>query len=262
MRGAADTMKRVSLELGGHSPFIVFDDADLDARRSREAMAVKLRNMGQTCVSANRFFVHDGVAEEFGKRLATAFAELTRRQRARRRRPTSARWSRRPRWSRSRRTSRTRSSKGAKVVLGGHARRDRPRLRSYFEPTVIMGADESMLLAQEETFGPVAPIFTFTDEDDVVAAANDSDYGLAGYFFTSDLNRAIRVVGAARVRHRRRQRRADLRRPGAVRRREAVRASVARAARSAWTSTSTPSTSRSAGSDRRRTGHHGRLHLL
>lgn len=190
MRGAADTVKKVSLELGGHAPFIVFADADLDLA-VREAMSTKLRNMGQTCVSANRLFVHEDVAEEFTRRLHAEFERLTvghgldqgvdvgplieeaALEKVERHVADAV-------------------ERGATVLIGG-SRAEVKGVRTFFEPTILTGADESMLLAREETFGPVAPIFTFSSDDEVVARANDSDFGLAAYFFTSDLNRAIRV---------------------------------------------------------------------
>ncbi|WP_435159417.1 NAD-dependent succinate-semialdehyde dehydrogenase [Amycolatopsis sacchari] len=189
MRQAADTVKRVSLELGGHAPFIVFADADLDLAVA-EAVAVKLRNMGQTCVSANRIYVHRDVVDEFTEKLRAAFADLTVgnglvpgvdvgplvEQAA---------------LDKVERHLTDALAKGATVVSGG-ARGN----GLFFPPTILRDADDTMQLAHEETFGPVAPIFTFETEDEVVARANNSPYGLAAYFFTADLRRATRVAEA------------------------------------------------------------------
>lgn len=189
MRGAADTMKKVSLELGGHAPFIVLPDADLELA-VREAMAVKMRNMGQTCVSANRFFVHREVEQEFTDRLSAEFSKLVVGN------GLDAGVDVGPLVNQAtvekvERHLEDARGKGATVVTGGHRAEDIGPL--FYAPTLIRHADESMLLAHEETFGPVAPIFPFNTEDEVVGRANDSDYGLAAYFFTSDLNIAIRV---------------------------------------------------------------------
>ncbi len=191
MEGAAKTMKRVSLELGGHAPFIVFDDADLDLVL-REAMAVKLRNMGQTCVSANRFFIHESIAEEFTSRLVQEFGKLVVGN------PLDEGTDVGPLVEEAALVKveahiADAVEHGGEVVVGGK-RAEGAGSPLFFEPTVVRGATDAMLLSREETFGPVAPIFTFTDEDDVVRRANDSDYGLSGYFFTQDLNRTIRVA--------------------------------------------------------------------
>lgn len=191
MEGAAKTMKRVSLELGGHAPFIVFDDADLDLVM-REAMAVKMRNMGQTCVSANRFFVHEDIAEEFLSRLTQEFGKLVVGN------PLDEGTDVGPLVEEAALVKveahiADAIKHGGEVVMGGK-RAGGASSALFFEPTVVRGATEAMLLSREETFGPVAPIFTFTDEDDVIRRANDSDFGLAGYFFTRDLNRTIRVA--------------------------------------------------------------------
>jgi succinate-semialdehyde dehydrogenase / glutarate-semialdehyde dehydrogenase len=191
MRAAADTMKRVSLELGGHAPFIVFPDADMDLVL-REAMAVKLRNMGQTCVSANRFYVHADVAPEFTRRLVAEFGALTVGP-GLDPRSTVGPLIEEAALVKVEAHLADAVEHGATVVLGGSRAQVSGGSTQFFQPTVVTGADETMLLSREETFGPVAPVFTFTDEDDVLARANDSSYGLAAYFFTSDLNRAVRV---------------------------------------------------------------------
>lgn len=192
MRGAADTMKRVSLELGGHAPLIVFDDADLDAA-VEETMASKFRNMGQVCISVNRIFVQEGVVEEFTVRLRRAIERLSLGHGLEQGTSVGPLVAQAGVEKVERHVSDA-LDKGATLVTGG-ARATGPGLDSdqFYEPTLLTGVDSTMLVAQEETFGPVAPIITFTDEAEVVAEANNTPFGLSAYFFTADLNRAIRV---------------------------------------------------------------------
>ncbi|MBL4838851.1 MAG: NAD-dependent succinate-semialdehyde dehydrogenase, partial [Kordiimonadaceae bacterium] len=191
MRQCADDIKKVTLELGGNAPFIVFDDADIDAA-VEGAIASKYRNSGQTCVCTNRLYVQAGVYEVFLEKFIAAV-----------------------------KTMKVGSgleqgivqgplindaavlkaeahiadavSKGASVVEGGN----RHTLGGYFfEPTIIRDATKEMIVAREETFGPVAPVFKFDNEDDVIAQANDTEFGLASYFYAKDLSRVWRVSEA------------------------------------------------------------------
>lgn len=193
MRASADTMKKVSLELGGQAPTIVFEDADLDAVVV-ETMASKFRNMGQTCVSVNRIYVHESVADELAQRLLAAMAGLTVGD------GLDASTTVGPlvepaALDKVERHVADAVSKGATVLVGG-TRSTGMGTEQFFEPTLLVGVDESMQVMQEETFGPVAPLSTFTDEADVVARANATPFGLSAYIFTRDLNRAIRVSEA------------------------------------------------------------------
>ena len=188
-RKSADTIKRISLELGGHAPLIVFDDADLEVA-VREAVACKYRNAGQTCVCTNRIYVHSAVAEEFTRAFAEASSSLTVGD------PTDESTDIGPLVDQQglekveRHLSDARA-KGAEVVLGGSAKSG-----LFFEPTVLRKVTEDMLLMREETFGPVAPIIEFADDDEVVRLANDTPFGLAAYLFTNDLSRAFKVSEA------------------------------------------------------------------
>jgi succinate-semialdehyde dehydrogenase/glutarate-semialdehyde dehydrogenase len=189
MRQSADTIKKLSLELGGNAPFIVFDDADLDAA-VEGAIISKYRNTGQTCVCANRLYVQRGVLKAFTDKLvakvqalkvgngldagvtqgplidAKAVAKIEEHI-------ADAR------------------AKGGEVLTGGK----RHALGGlFFEPTVVGGATAEMLFAKEETFGPLAPIFAFDTEAEAIALANDSEFGLAAYFYSRDIGRVMRVA--------------------------------------------------------------------
>ena len=188
MRQSADTIKKISLELGGNAPLIVFDDADLD-EAVEGAIASKYRNAGQTCVCANRVFVQSGIYDEFAKALAAKVADMKvgdgfedgivqgpiiDQQ------------------GFDKVTSHVADAlaKGGEVITGGkpHALGG-----TFFEPTVITGANSDMQLYSEETFGPVAALFKFETEEEVIASANDTIFGLAAYYFTKDVGRIFRV---------------------------------------------------------------------
>ena len=191
MAQSANTVKKLSLELGGNAPFIVFDDADIDSAVNG-AIISKYRNAGQTCVCANRFYVQDGVYDEFvrkftdkvktlkvgngfvdgvtqGPLIEPAAVEKVNRHIA------------------------DALSKGGQLTTGGHAVAGKGL---FFEPTVIAQATADMLCAKEETFGPFAPIFRFKTEKEAIDAANNTEFGLASYFYSRDVGRLFRVSEA------------------------------------------------------------------
>ena len=187
----AGTVKKVSLELGGNAPFIVFDDADIDAA-VQGAIASKYRNTGQTCVCANRFYVQSGVYEAFAAKLVKAVATL--RVGAGLAGPTEQ-----GPLIDARALAKVEShvadaiAKGGRVAAGGkrHALGG-----NFYEPTVLLDVTLGMKVAREETFGPVAPLFRFDTEEEAVRMANDTEFGLAAYFYTRDLARSWRVQEA------------------------------------------------------------------
>jgi succinate-semialdehyde dehydrogenase/glutarate-semialdehyde dehydrogenase len=191
MAQCAGTVKKLSLELGGNAPFIVFDDADLDAA-VKGAIASKYRNAGQTCVCANRIFVQDAVHDDFAARLANAVKVLKVGDGAEDGTVIGPLIDRAGLEKVESHVSDA-VSKGARVVLGG---KRHERGGTFFEPTVLANVTTQMKLAREETFGPVAPIFRFSREEEAVAMANDTEYGLAAYFYGNDMRRIWRVAEA------------------------------------------------------------------
>ena len=188
MKQSAAGIKKVSLELGGNAPFLVFDDADLDAA-VEGAMASKYRNAGQTCVCANRILVQEGVYDAFAKKLAEKVKALTVG------RGTDAGVIIGPLID-EKAVAKVQEhiddavAKGANVAVGGKVH----KLGGlYFEPTVLTNVDTSMKVTREETFGPVAPLFRFKTEEEAIAMANDTEFGLAAYFYARDLGRVWRV---------------------------------------------------------------------
>ena len=188
MKQSAETIKKVSLELGGNAPFLVFDDADIDAA-VEGAMISKYRNNGQTCVCANRILVQDGVYDRFAAKLAEKVRTLKVG------RGTEAGVNIGPlidenAVAKVEEHIQDAVSKGAKIVVGGkkHALGG-----LFFEPTVLTGVNTTMKVTKEETFGPVAPLFRFRTEEEGVAMANDTEFGLASYFYARDIGRIWRV---------------------------------------------------------------------
>lgn len=191
MAQCADQVKKVSLELGGNAPFIVFDDADLDAA-VEGAMISKFRNMGQTCVCANRIYVQDGVYDAFIEKLVTAVnalrvgngvdADITQGPLV----EASA-------VAKVQEHIADAISKGGRLLTGGESH----ELGGlFFKPTVVADVTADMKVAKEETFGPLAPVFRFTTEEEVIAQANDTEFGLAAYFYSRDIGKVWRVAEA------------------------------------------------------------------
>ncbi|KIC37768.1 NAD-dependent succinate-semialdehyde dehydrogenase [Leisingera sp. ANG-M7] len=191
LRQAADTVMKCSMELGGNAPFIVFDDADLDAA-VEGAIMCKFRNNGQTCVCANRIYVQAGVYDAFAEKLKAAvaamnvgdglkdgihFGPLINMEAVEKVQEHIA----------------DATSKGGEVILGGNPSE---LGGSFFQPTIVKGATQEMAFATDETFGPLAPLFKFEDEDEVIAMANDTIFGLASYFYAKDLSRVHKVAEA------------------------------------------------------------------
>jgi succinate-semialdehyde dehydrogenase/glutarate-semialdehyde dehydrogenase len=191
VRNAADTMKKVSMELGGNAPYIVFEDADIDAA-VKGAIANKFRNAGQVCVSVNRFYIHDAVYDRFVSQLAEEVKKLKVGNGVEEGVvvgpliEASA-------VDKVEEHVKDAKAKGGRIVTGG----ERHALGgNFWQPTVIADAHEAMKLAKEETFGPVAACFRFSDEQEVIRRANDTEFGLAAYFYTQNLQRIFRVSAA------------------------------------------------------------------
>lgn len=186
LRQAADQVMKCSMELGGNAPFIVFDDADLDAA-VEGAMASKFRNNGQTCVCANRIYVQAGVYDQFAEKLAAAVSKLKVGD-GLEDGVTTGPLINKDAVEKVQEHIRDITDGGGQILAGGE-----PIKGLFFEPTVVTGVTDSMKVAIEETFGPLAPLFKFDTEDEVVAKANDTIFGLASYFYARDIGRITRV---------------------------------------------------------------------
>ena len=188
LRQSADTIKKCSMELGGNAPFIVFDDADLD-EAVKGAIASKYRNAGQTCVCANRFLVQDGIHDAFAEKFAESVKTLNVGN-GMEDGVTVGPLIEPKAIDKVERHIKDAVEKGARIVTGGK----RHELGgTFFEPTVLADATPDMTIFREETFGPVAPLFRFKTEEEAIRLANDTEFGLAAYFYTKDVGRVFRV---------------------------------------------------------------------
>jgi succinate-semialdehyde dehydrogenase/glutarate-semialdehyde dehydrogenase len=189
MKQASDTLLRLSMELGGNAPFIVFEDADVDDAVDG-AMIAKMRNIGEACTAANRFHVAASIADQFADKLAERMGAMKVG------RGTEDGVEVGPLVDAKQRDKVAELvddavGKGAKTLTGGHAR---DGAGYFYDPTVLSEIPDNALLLKEEIFGPVAPVKTFESEDEAIAAANDTEFGLVSYVYTNDLKRALRVV--------------------------------------------------------------------
>lgn len=189
MQQCAPSLKKLSLELGGNAPFIVFDDADLDAA-VEGAIISKYRNAGQTCVCANRLYIQDGVYDAFAEKLQAAVAKL-RVGNGMHEGITTGPLINAEAVAKVQRHLHDALEKGATLLAGGNSLGG-----NFFEPTIVTGVTAEMAVAREETFGPLAPLFRFSDEAEVIRQANDTEFGLAAYFYARDLGRVFRVAEA------------------------------------------------------------------
>ncbi|MBC3483205.1 NADP-dependent succinate-semialdehyde dehydrogenase [Pseudomonas sp. SWRI59] len=189
MQECAKDIKKVSLELGGNAPFIVFDDADLD-KAVEGAIISKYRNNGQTCVCANRIYVQDGVYDAFAEKLAAAVAKLKIGNGLEDGTTTGPLIDGKA-VAKVQEHIEDAVSKGAKVLAGGKLIEG-----NFFEPTILVNVPKTAAVAKEETFGPLAPLFRFQDEAEVIAMSNDTEFGLASYFYARDMSRVFRVAEA------------------------------------------------------------------
>jgi succinate-semialdehyde dehydrogenase/glutarate-semialdehyde dehydrogenase len=188
MAQASDNLLRLSMELGGNAPFIVFDDADIDSA-VQGAVIAKMRNIGEACTAANRFHVAGSVADEFAEKLANKLGSMKVG------RGTDDSVEVGPLIDDNQRSKVSELvedavGRGAKALVGGHAR---DGAGYFYDPTVLTDVPDDARLLSEEIFGPVAPVKGFADEDEAIAAANDTEYGLVAYVYTSNLKRALRV---------------------------------------------------------------------
>ena len=191
MEQSAPTIKKLSLELGGNAPFIVFDDADLD-KAVEGAIASKYRNAGQTCVCVNRLYIQDGVYNAFAEKFKAAVAKL-KVGNGLEEGVTIGPLIDAKAAAKVKEHIDDAVSQGAKVIAGGKAHANGG---SYFEPTILADVPKSAKVSKEETFGPLAPLFRFKDEAEVIELANDTEFGLASYFYARDLSRVFRVAEA------------------------------------------------------------------